>query len=149
MTLIRAYTFMGDRVADPYAALMPKYGFKRLIEMVDQACRHGIESVADAPPELRGFIAAMETVPDWLDMAMVEEGARIERAAMAIMSPIAIRAAFIAALRDLAMAAKAGDTARFLGAPYYAPRRRLDETRAARTPVLRWRRPAPVKDAAE
>ena len=56
---------------------------------------------------------------------------------------------FIAALRDLAMAAKAGDTARFLGAPYYAPRRRLDETRAARTPVLRWRRPAPVKDAAE
>ena len=45
---------------------------------------------------------------------------------------------FIAALRDLAMAAKRGDTARFSGAPYYAPRRRLDETRAAREPVLRW-----------
>jgi hypothetical protein len=96
MTLIRAYTVMGDRVADPYAALMPEYGFKRLIEMLEQACRHGIASVADAPPELRSFIAAMETVPDWLDMAMVEEGARIERAPMAIMSPIAIRAAFIA-----------------------------------------------------
>lgn len=96
MTLIRAYTFMGDRVADPYAALMPDHGFKRLIDMLDQACRHGIDSVADAPPELRNFIAAMETVPDWLDMAMVEEGARIERAPMAIMSPIAIRAAFIA-----------------------------------------------------
>jgi hypothetical protein len=96
MTLIRAYTFMGDRVADPYAALMPEYGFKRLIDMVGDACRHGIDSVADAPPELRNFIAAMETVPDWLDMAMVEEGARLERAAMAIMSPIAIRAAFIA-----------------------------------------------------
>jgi len=96
MTLVRAYTFMGDRVADPYAALMPEFGFKRLIEMVDQACRCGIDSVADAPPELRSFIAAMETVPDWLDMAMVEEGARIERAPMAIMSPIAIRAAFIA-----------------------------------------------------
>ena len=39
---------------------------------------------------------------------------------------------FVAALRDLAMAAKRGDTARFSGAPYYAPRRRLDETRAAR-----------------
>ena len=36
---------------------------------------------------------------------------------------------FIAALRDLALAAKRGDTARFSGAPYYAPRRRLDETR--------------------
>ena len=39
---------------------------------------------------------------------------------------------FVAALRDLALAAKRGDTARFSGAPYYAPRRRLDETRAAR-----------------
>jgi glycine dehydrogenase subunit 2 len=45
---------------------------------------------------------------------------------------------FIATLRDLAMAAKRGDTARFLRAPRYAPRRRLDETRAARNPVLRW-----------
>ncbi|WP_127091339.1 aminomethyl-transferring glycine dehydrogenase subunit GcvPB [Aquabacter cavernae] len=56
---------------------------------------------------------------------------------------------FIGALRDLAMAAKAGDKDRFQGAPYYAPRRRLDETRAARSPVLRWTRPAPVPRAAE
>lgn len=51
---------------------------------------------------------------------------------------------FIAAMRDLAMAAKAGDTARFKGAPYHAPRRRLDETLAARKPVLRWVPPPPV-----
>jgi glycine dehydrogenase subunit 2 len=56
---------------------------------------------------------------------------------------------FVAALRDLAMAAKRGDTARFSGAPYYAPRRRLDETRAARQPVLRWVKPVPQKEAAE
>jgi glycine dehydrogenase subunit 2 len=56
---------------------------------------------------------------------------------------------FVAALRDLALAAKRGDTARFLGAPYYAPRRRLDETRAARAPVLRWTKPAPQQVAAE
>jgi glycine dehydrogenase subunit 2 len=56
---------------------------------------------------------------------------------------------FVAALRDLAMAAKRGDTARFSGAPYYAPRRRLDETRAARQPVLRWMKPVPQKEAAE
>ncbi|MEW6124740.1 MAG: aminomethyl-transferring glycine dehydrogenase subunit GcvPB [Pseudomonadota bacterium] len=56
---------------------------------------------------------------------------------------------FIGALRDLAMAAKAGDKERFQGAPYYAPRRRLDETRAARAPILRWARPAPVPRAAE
>jgi glycine dehydrogenase subunit 2 len=56
---------------------------------------------------------------------------------------------FVAALRDLAMAAKRGDVARFSGAPYYAPRRRLDETRAARAPVLRWVKPAPQSEAAE
>jgi glycine dehydrogenase subunit 2 len=56
---------------------------------------------------------------------------------------------FVAALRDLAMAAKRGDTARFSAAPYHAPRRRLDETRAARQPVLRWVRPAPQSEAAE
>jgi glycine dehydrogenase subunit 2 len=55
---------------------------------------------------------------------------------------------FVAALRDLAMAAKRHDTARFSAAPYYAPRRRLDETRAARQPVLRWVRPAPQSGAA-
>ncbi|MFN3688757.1 aminomethyl-transferring glycine dehydrogenase subunit GcvPB [Salinarimonas sp.] len=56
---------------------------------------------------------------------------------------------FVACLRDLAMSAKAGETERFTGAPYHAPRRRLDETRAARNPVLRWTPPQPVKEAAE
>ncbi|MEA2928376.1 MAG: glycine dehydrogenase subunit 2 [Hyphomicrobiales bacterium] len=56
---------------------------------------------------------------------------------------------FVAALRDLALAAKRGDKDRFSAAPYYAPRRRLDETRAARAPVLRWTKPAPQSEAAE
>ncbi|MBK9083484.1 MAG: aminomethyl-transferring glycine dehydrogenase subunit GcvPB [Rhizobiales bacterium] len=56
---------------------------------------------------------------------------------------------FIATLRDLAMSAKKGETDRFTGAPYLAPRRRLDETRAARNPVLKWTRPAPQAEAAE
>jgi glycine dehydrogenase subunit 2 len=56
---------------------------------------------------------------------------------------------FIASLRDLAMAVKRGDTERFTGAPYHAPRRRLDETRAARQPVLRYAKPKSVAQAAE
>ncbi len=56
---------------------------------------------------------------------------------------------FIAALRDLAMAARNGQAERFTGAPYHAPRRRLDETRAARSPVLTYRTPEPVREAAE
>jgi glycine dehydrogenase subunit 2 len=56
---------------------------------------------------------------------------------------------FIATLRDLAMAAKRGETERFTGAPYHAPLRRLDETRAARSPVLKYSPPAPERQAAE
>ncbi len=56
---------------------------------------------------------------------------------------------FIATLRDLALRAKAGDTERFRQAPVLAPRRRLDETRAARAPKLKWERPKPYQEAAE
>jgi glycine dehydrogenase subunit 2 len=52
---------------------------------------------------------------------------------------------FIMTLRDLAMSIRAGERERFLTAPVHAPRRRLDETRAARQPVLRWTKPAPVE----
>ena len=50
---------------------------------------------------------------------------------------------FIGALRGLALAAKAGDAARFTEAPRLSPRRRLDETLAARKPVLKWKPPEP------
>jgi glycine dehydrogenase subunit 2 len=45
---------------------------------------------------------------------------------------------FCDAVLRLADAAKAGDVARFKGAPFRAPLRRLDETAAARKPRLRW-----------
>jgi glycine dehydrogenase subunit 2 len=45
---------------------------------------------------------------------------------------------FIAVMRTLALEAKEGRKDRFEGAPHFAPRRRLDETSAARKPVLRW-----------
>ncbi|NLH83401.1 MAG: aminomethyl-transferring glycine dehydrogenase subunit GcvPB [Phyllobacteriaceae bacterium] len=51
---------------------------------------------------------------------------------------------FVATLRDLVMGAKAGDTARFTQAPRFSPRRRLDETRAARQPKLKWEAPKPA-----
>jgi glycine dehydrogenase subunit 2 len=54
---------------------------------------------------------------------------------------------FIASLRKLAAAARSGDVARFHDAPRFAPRRRLDETKAAREPRLRWS-PAPTRQQA-
>ncbi len=49
---------------------------------------------------------------------------------------------FIAALRSIAERAKAGDES-LKAAPVHAPRRRLDETQAARKPVLSYNNPAP------
>ena len=49
---------------------------------------------------------------------------------------------FVATMKSLVARAKAGDAAWFQAAPRLTPRRRLDETRAARTPVLRWKKEA-------
>lgn len=54
---------------------------------------------------------------------------------------------FIAVMKDLARRAKAGDSGAFKEAPTLTPRRRLDETAAARKPVLRWRPPAQAEAA--
>jgi glycine dehydrogenase subunit 2 len=56
---------------------------------------------------------------------------------------------FIAVMQGLARAAKGNDTGFFHDAPRLTPRRRLDETSAARHTVLRWRPPAPKGEAAE
>jgi glycine dehydrogenase subunit 2 len=56
---------------------------------------------------------------------------------------------FIDAVKALARRAKAGEAAAFREAPKLTPRRRLDETGAARKPVLRWRPKEPQGQAAE
>ena len=96
IAMVRDYTMTGDKVADAYAALIPELGFRTLVEMLDKACEKGIEAVDNAPPELVEFIRAMEATPDWVDMALVEQGARAERVPMAAATPFAIRGAFLA-----------------------------------------------------
>lgn len=56
---------------------------------------------------------------------------------------------FCDTLESLAKAAKDGDTVRFTAAPVHAPTKRLDETRAARNPVLVWTPPEDTLEAAE
>ncbi|MEQ9814137.1 MAG: aminomethyl-transferring glycine dehydrogenase subunit GcvPB [Azospirillaceae bacterium] len=57
---------------------------------------------------------------------------------------------FIETLAALAVEAKTKDGARRIaGAPYFTPRRRLDETQAARNPVLRWTPEPGMAEAAE
>lgn len=46
---------------------------------VRQALEDGVESVADAPPALCEFFGVVETVPDWVDWQLVEQGGRVFR----------------------------------------------------------------------
>lgn len=56
---------------------------------------------------------------------------------------------FILSMRSLAERAKAGEVESFKNAPVYAPMRRLNETQAARKPILRWTPPVDQAQAAE
>ncbi|MEO1305755.1 MAG: aminomethyl-transferring glycine dehydrogenase subunit GcvPB [Pseudomonadota bacterium] len=55
---------------------------------------------------------------------------------------------FCDALTGVANKAAAGDPS-LKGAPYFAPKKRLDETQAARKPILKWTPPVPEAIAAE
>ncbi len=94
--LMAAYTLTGDAVADAYAARIPEFGFRQIVQWLHTACDKGLEAVPEAPPELAAFLHAMEVRPAWLDMNLVREGARIERNHYAHLVPFAIRGAFLA-----------------------------------------------------
>lgn len=92
---IAAYTMLGDRVGDAYAGLIPEYGFKRLVDMVEEACDRGVENVEGAPPELIDFMAEMERVPDWIDMDLVLRGVELDRNTMTNLFGFAVRGGFL------------------------------------------------------
>ncbi|MEB3032412.1 oxygenase MpaB family protein [[Mycobacterium] nativiensis] len=94
--LVSTATWLGDVVADAYAALMGQYSVTNLISMVKTACREGIDAVEDAPPELVALIADMEATPDWIDMGLVRKGAHQARIQAALLTPFVIRGTFIA-----------------------------------------------------
>jgi glycine dehydrogenase subunit 2 len=56
---------------------------------------------------------------------------------------------FVAVVKSLTAEALSMGADRFQLSPTLSPRRRFDETAAARTPILRWRPPAPEAEAAE
>lgn len=95
LDLVATATMLGDVVADPYAALAPRFGMRGLVTMLQQACREGVDAVDDAPDELRDLIAAMEATPQWLDLDLVEQGAKSTRVPTAFLSPFIIRGVFL------------------------------------------------------
>lgn len=91
----RQLTLMGDPVADACATLFPKMGFARARALLDDALENGIDSLPDAPDELKVFMATIEHLPDWVDFDRIERATRLLRPFSAIFDQLVTRAAFM------------------------------------------------------
>lgn len=72
--------YAGDPVAADFVdeVFFGDLGPRKGRNMLEQALREGVDSV-DAPPTMRTLFAEFEEVPEWVDPALVEEGAAIWR----------------------------------------------------------------------
>lgn len=71
----------GDPVAERFVAetYHGELGARRARELVETALRVGIDNVPELPDSLRALLEDFERVPDWVDPALVEEGAAVWR----------------------------------------------------------------------
>ena len=157
LTYIMSHGADGLRQVAEDAVLNANYVLRSLEDVLDAPFAHSGPCMHEALFSDNGMAEGFST----LDIAkgLIDEGFH----PMTVYFPLVVHGAmlvepteteskaaldqFIGALRHVAERAKAGDPA-LKTAPHYAPRARLDETLAARKPVLVWK-PAPLAAAAE
>jgi len=138
------------------SVLNANYLLRSLEDVLDAPFAHSGPCMHEAIFSDKGFAEGFSTID--VAKALIDEGFH----PMTMYFPLVVHGAmlvepteteskasldqFIVALRSIAERARAGDEA-LKAAPIHAPRRRLDETLAARRPVLTYRTPAP--DGAE
>ncbi|GEE00098.1 hypothetical protein nbrc107696_05440 [Gordonia spumicola] len=71
----------GDPVAERFVAQTyhGEMGSAKARELLDEALRVGVDNVPDAPESMRELFAEFETVPDWVDPELIEQGAAVWR----------------------------------------------------------------------
>jgi glycine dehydrogenase subunit 2 len=132
------------------AVLNANYVLRSLADVLDAPFAKSGPCMHEAIFSDKGFAEGLSTID--LAKALIDEGFH----PMTMYFPLVVHGAmlvepteteskfaldqFIAAMRSIAERAKAGDES-LKAAPVYAPRRRLDETLAARKPVLVYREP--------
>ncbi|MBX7496958.1 aminomethyl-transferring glycine dehydrogenase subunit GcvPB [Qipengyuania sp. 6B39] len=150
LTYILSHGADGLRQVAEDAVLNANYVLRSLEDVLDAPFGHSGPCMHEALFSDKGFAEGLST----LDLAkgLIDEGYH----PMTMYFPLVVHGAmlvepteteskaaldqFITALRSVAGRAKAGDES-LRTAPHYAPRRRLDETLAARKPVLAWQAP--------
>ena len=138
------------------AVLNANYVLRSLSDVLDAPFAASGPCMHEAIFSDRGFAGGLSTID--LAKALIDEGFH----PMTMYFPLVVHGAmlvepteteskqaldqFIAAMRSIAERAKAGDES-LKSAPIYAPRRRLDETLAARKPILVYREPTQAEAA--
>ena len=154
----RALTYILSHGADGLkqvaedAVLNANYVLRSLEDVLDAPFADSGPCMHEAIFSDRGFADGLSTID--LAKALIDEGFH----PMTMYFPLVVHGAmlvepteteskaaldqFIGAMRSIAERARAGDQS-LKAAPVHAPRRRLDETLAARKPVLAYKTPAP------
>ncbi len=65
----------GDAPMDELVEWMQAEGMTKTRPLFEQALAEGIDSVADAPEPLKAFFALIDARPEWLDDALMDQGA--------------------------------------------------------------------------
>ena len=152
LTYILSHGADGLRQVAEDAVLNANYILRSLEDVLDAPFGHSGPCMHEALFSDKGFADDISTLD--LAKALIDEGYH----PMTMYFPLVVHGAmlvepteteskaaldqFITALRSVAERARAGDES-LKTAPHYAPRRRLDETLAARKPVLAWEEPSP------
>jgi len=152
LTYILSHGADGLRQVAEDSVLNANYVLRSLEDVLDAPFAHSGPCMHEAIFSDKGFAGGLSTID--VAKALIDEGFH----PMTMYFPLVVHGAmlvepteteskagldqFIAALRSIAQRARAGDES-LKAAPVHAPRRRLDETLAARKPVLAYRTPAP------
>lgn len=71
-----AALWQGDPLADEVAQWLHREGMSEGRGQLQRAIEHGVREGDDTPPALRRLISSVQTVPDWVDPALMSRGAR-------------------------------------------------------------------------
>jgi glycine dehydrogenase subunit 2 len=156
LTYILSHGADGLRQVAEDSVLNANYILRSLEDVLDAPFAHSGPCMHEAIFSDKGFAGGLSTLD--LAKALIDEGFH----PMTMYFPLVVHGAmlveptetesrasldqFIAALRSVAERARAGDQS-LKAAPVHAPRRRLDETLAARKPILTYRDPEPAQAA--
>ena len=152
LTYILSHGADGLRQVAEDSVLNANFILRSLEDVLDAPFAHSGPCMHEAIFSDRGFAEGLSTID--VAKGLIDEGFH----PMTMYFPLVVHGAmlvepteteskagldqFIAALRSIAERARAGDES-LKAAPVFAPRRRLDETQAARKPVLAYKTAAP------